>query len=66
MSQIAQDQTEQHPTCECGCCGPVTAASAKSEEKAGDTCRCSCGCGGESGCSCGCAEASCSCGCGTS
>lgn len=66
MSQTAQDQRDQHGTCECGCCGPVADPSAVGEESAAEGCRCSCGCAGSSGCSCGCAEAACTCGCATS
>ena len=64
------DVQEQHPVCECGCCGPAgaTAVMEPPRPEAGKRkkqgCRCECGCGGDEGCECGCATDGCDCGCG--
>ena len=62
---------EQHPVCECGCCGPAGATAvmeppAAEVKNTDDTCQCDCGCAGTAGgggCECGCADKGCDCGC---
>ena len=56
---------QDHPTCECGCCGPAEEAAEQAvEAKGASACSCDCGCSGTAGCTCGCADADCTCGCG--
>ena len=68
-----ENTEQQHPVCECGCCGPAGATAVMepptAREKGTDaTCQCDCGCtaapGNGGGCECGCAETGCDCGCG--
>ena len=58
------EETADHATCSCGCCGPVDPVAAVTAPEADAVpCRCDCGCATGDGCTCGCSDAGCDCGC---